>query len=302
MWRAEQRVRWPLALAATLGSSGGWTLWLAISAPSTLVVAIALQALGAALTATAVARHRELSVALALAMPGLGPLVAVLAATVRGRGGFALVREPAPCATRIDGIEIAHSLSGALPRCDAANSADPDTRRAALGTLSQRATTEDIAALRWVRAHGTSETALDAALALEQIAEQFEHRATAAGAAAQLHPGYATAAAAFRVIASGIETGIVDAASTARLVAIARAQHAAAIAADPSHASELLAQRARLEIATGHPEVALTLLRPALGADDELTALYKQAAFAARRFDLAPEVAPARRKAADARS
>jgi hypothetical protein len=285
-------VRWSWVLAAAIAASIGWALWITAGATIWLALALGLHFGGCALTTWSVPRQRGLALALGLAVPGVGPIAAALAATVRGRGG--MFQKPRTTTARTNGSEIAHTLAAALPACDAALSPDPDTRRAALANLVHRASADDVAILRWARGHGRGDIALDAALSFEDAAERFEHRAAAARSAVQQLPGFDTAARAFRVLVEGIETGIVDLPVIARLGAEARDYHAMAVAADAVLARALLADRARLELAVGRPDAALALLKPVVGDDAELTPVYDAAAYAARRFDLLPELAHAR--------
>jgi hypothetical protein len=63
------------------------------------------------------------------------------------------------------------------------------------------------------------------------------------------------------------------------------------------YARELLADRARLELAVDRPEVALDMLTSSLAGDASLIELYKQAAYAARRFELTGELTFRRQRA-----
>ena len=287
MSRREDQVRWAWVIAAATAASVGWAVWRTAGAARWLVLALGLHVVGCALAVWSVPRQRGLALALGLAVPGVGPLAAALAASVRGHGG--MFHEARTTTARTNGREIAQTLAAALPACDAAVSPDPDTRRAALATLVERATPDDVAILRWARARGPGDIALDAALSFEDAVERFEHRAADARTAAQRQPGYDTSARAFRILVEGVQTGIVDRPVIARFAAEARTYHALAVAADPGLARALLADRARLEIAVGRPEIALALLAPAVGDAAELTPVFHAAAYAARRFDLLPE-------------
>lgn len=297
--RHDHHARWCLAVVAALAEAGVWALAIARGGAIAVVAAVVVQ-LGTVMPiAWNLPRRRGLAAALGIAVPVIGPIAATLAATVSGHGGRELLRDPHAETRPIDGQQIVHALAGALPACEAVLSADRETRRSSLARLARRATASDLAILRWARAQSSGEIAVEIALALEDAVARFESRASRARAAALDASGYETRAHAFRVLVEGIASGIVDEQATLQLATEARRHHEAAIAADAERARELLADRARLELAVDRPEAALELLTPIIGADAELVRIYKQAAYAARRFELAAELTRRRSRAQD---
>jgi hypothetical protein len=285
----EQYLQWSGAICATSATSLWWVLWITTAAMIALLVAVLVQVVGVVLVAwDAPKRHTGLAIAIGVVFPAIGPLAA-LAATVQGRGGRELLHDPHAKARPTNGQEIARSLAGAPPTLEAVVSTDPDMRRTVLANLSRRATSADIEILRWARARCGGDVALEVALAFDEASERFEHRAAVARAAVEQERSYVAAAHAFRILVEGIQSGIVDPPGIARLAAEARKYHDAAVAADSERARELLVARARLELTDHQPAAALEVLEQANLSDPnpELNALYKQAAFAARRFDLA---------------
>lgn len=295
MHAREHHLRWSCAVCATSAASLWWLLWITTSAVLTLIIAIVVQTLGVLLLAwDTPRRHRSLAMAIGIILPAVGP-IAALAARVPGRGGRDLLHDPHAKPKPTNGQEIARSLAGAPPTLEAVVSSDPEIRRTTLTNLSRRATSADIEILRWARARCGGEISLEVALALDEASERFEQRAAAARAAVEQDRSYVAAAHAFRILLDGIHSGIVDAPVITRLAAEARKYHEAAIAADAERARELLVPRAQLELADRQPAAALELLVLAITKDPnaELTSIYKQAAFAARRFELTLVPSPA---------
>jgi hypothetical protein len=285
----EGRRRWFVASAAAAASTLWWSLWIATSSPSALIIAVVIQVVGAVLVSTVLAPRRGgLALAVGLSVPAVGPLAA-LATTVAGRGGRELIHDPHKKPRPRDAREIVRSLSGAVPAWEAVVSSNPDVRRSALSALSLRANACDLEVLRWARVRSSGEIGLEVALAFDEASQVFEHRAALARAAAKDDRSYVVAAHAFRVLVEGIRIGIVDPPAISRIAAEARRYHDAAVAADSVRARELLVDRAELELADRCPISALDVLRPVISAGEppnELTILYQQAAYAARRFDL----------------
>lgn len=290
MQSPESGRRWWVASAAAAASTLWWTLWISTWLPTALVVAVAIQVVGAVLISTLLApRRRGLALAVGLAVPAVGPLAA-LAATVAGRGGRELIHDPQEKPRTLDAREVVRSLSGAVSAWEAVVSSNADVRRSTLWTLSLRANASDLEVLRWARVRCSGEIGLEVALAFDEASQVFEQRAAQARAAAKEDRSYVAAARAFGVLVDGIRTGIVDPPAVSRLAAEARRYHDAAVAADSERARELIAARAQLELADRCPITALDLLRPMVVDSDpesELSILYQQAAYAARRFDLA---------------
>jgi len=284
------RRRWWVASAAAAATTLWWTLWITTGVSTALIVAVLIQVVGALVVSTVLApRRRGLALAVGLAIPAVGPLAA-LAATVAGQGGRELIHDPHHKPRPIDAREIVRSLSGAVPAWQAVVSSDADVRRSALSTLSLRANASDLEVLRWARVRSSGEIGLEVALAFDEASQVFEQRAALARAAAKEDRSYVAAARAFRVLVDGIRSGIVDPPAISRLAAEARRYHDAAVAADSVRARELVVARAQLELADRCPVSALDVLHPVIvdsEPESELSILYQQAAYAARRFDLA---------------
>ena len=288
---------WVTAAIATIVGGVTWGIWVATQATGALVIALGVQLVAGLATAlvTTFPERRSLAAALATVVPVIGPLAGAWAADAQGHGGTELLNAP-QLAPRVDGVAIARRLRTSLSSCDALMSRDVEARRATIARLSRRARPDDIAILRWARRHDDPEVAVEVALAFEDVGQRFEERLNTARAAAVADPSFATHATVVRVISEGVVSGVVDAPQIGKLAKEARTHYEAAIALDPASASELVAPRARLELAVRRPAIARDLLAAAVKtrADDEIVALYSEAAYAARRFDLTPELASRR--------
>jgi hypothetical protein len=298
--------RWCIAVANAIGVALLWTVAIASGGGLAFVAAALLQAASTFAIVWNLPRRRGLAAALSLSVPVVGPIAATLAVTVSGHRNQDLLRDPLAETRRgdgpsVDGPLIVDALVGALPACEAVLSTNHEIRRASLARLARRATASDLAILRWARAQSSGETAVEIALVLEDVVARFETRASTAQAAASCEADYETRAHAFRVLVDGICSGLVDEPVIEQLATEARLHHDAAIAADPQRAHELFADRARLELALDRPEVVLEMITPLLRtrADDDLVSLYKQAAYSARRFELAAELKSRRSRAND---
>lgn len=294
----DRRARWRIPIAVALAQAAGWACVIDRGGASTVAVAIAIQ-LGTVLPIVqSLPRRRALAAALSVTVPVVGPIAATLAASVSGQRARELLRGPQPEPRRVDGREIANALVDAVPACEAVLSSDREVRRSCLARLSRRANASDIAILRWARAQSSGDIAVEVALALEDVTARFESRVAAARKAVAESPGYDASAHAFRVLVAGVCNGIVDEPAVPSVAEEARRHHEAAMAADSERAYELLADRARLELAVDEPDIVLEMLAPH-ASDGELGPLFEQAAYAARRFELAPELYTRRSRARD---
>jgi hypothetical protein len=293
----EHRVRWCVAIAVAIVEAGIWTASTARGSADLVLAAVSVQLASVLVIALPQPRRRMLAAAVSAAVPVVGPIAAILAVTVRGNGGRDLLHDAHAETGRVDAHHVARSLVTEMPACDALSSSDRQVRWACLAKLAGRANASDLALLRWARTRTPGDIAVEIALALEDIVVRFESRAYAARESAARGLDYETRAGAFRVLVDGIHRGIVDEPAIARLANEARQHHEAAIAADPDRARELLADRARLELAVDRPEVALDMLTSSLAGDASLIELYKQAAYAARRFELTGELTFRRQRA-----
>lgn len=234
--------------------------------------------------------RRLLAAAMTFTLPVLGAAMAVVAVTVRGRGGDELVTGRQPVRRPESGGVVASRVTGGVPVCESLIG-DADTRRAALAALQRDPDAHAIAALRWSLTQADAEVAIEAALALEELSARYARRAAEACGEADRRPSRAHALAAADEIARPIYNGLAEPALVRALVVKARTYYERAAALDPARATELAWDRARLELAVLRPDAALALLEPALAArpgDDRLLALYREAAHAARRFELLP--------------
>lgn len=297
--RPHDPLLWLAGTVAVLVNGVTWSVWVATQAPGALAVAVVTQLLGALAMATVTERaRRALAVTLAAAVPVVGPLAVVLLVQARGKDGLDLLHDPHARAPRLDALAIARRLTTSLPSCEAIMSGDVDARRATLARLTARARPDDVAILRWARGHDDPEVAVEVALAFEELGQRFEQRLRDARDAAAAEPTASAHAQIVHAISAGITSGVVDATLVSRLAEEARRHHVAAAVLDPSLARVLVAPRARIELAACRPTIALAQLEAAIrrSPDPELLELYAQAAYAARRFELAPAYAPWKRR------
>ena len=236
--------------------------------------------------------RRQLAAAMAFSLPLIGIAMAALVVSVRGRSGdeflagHGLVRRPA------SGAELARRLTAGAPACQLLLSADAETRRSALAALQRDADAHAITLLRWSLAQPDPDLVLEAALALEELSVRSTERSAQACAEAERRPSRDSALAAAEAIAGAIHNGLADPALRPAIAARARDYYRLAARLDEHRAGELALSRARLELAMHDPEAALALIEPALGTgagDPRLRELHRDAAHAARRFELLPE-------------
>jgi hypothetical protein len=279
------------AIASAIVSAFTWGHWVTSDSGGALALALGVHVSVAALTTWLVEpSRRALALALGIAVPVLGPAAAAIASSIIGRGGDELLFDPHAVQARIDGAEIARRLTHSMPVCEALASADADARRQALAKLKARGAAEDIAILRWARTQRRGDAAVEVALAFEEISTRFEQQLASARAAAIATPTYTSLSAVFVIAAGGITNGVVDGPLVARVAAECARHHSAAVALDPDRGRELLVTRVRVELALHRPDEALVLLDGS-ARHGELGELYLEAAYAARRFDLVPELA-----------
>lgn len=286
----DDRTRWGLAIAVAVVEAGMWAASITSGSALLPLAAVAVQLASVLVIARRQPRRRLLAAAVTAAVPVIGPIAANLATTIRGNGGRDLLHDGHAEAARVDAHQLARALVAELPACDALSSPDREIRWSCLAKLARRANASDLSLLRWARTRTRGDIAVEIALALEDIVVGFESRACAARERAARAHDYETRASAFRELTDGIQRGIVEDHALERFASEARQHHEAAIAADPDRARELLAERARLELAVDRPDVALEMLAGSLADDPDLIELYKQAAYAARRFELTAEL------------
>jgi hypothetical protein len=233
--------------------------------------------------------RRLLAAAMTFSLPLIGVAMAVLVVRVRGRGGdeFQTRLEPVPRSE--SGAELARRLTAGGPACESLLAVDAETRHVAVRSLQRDADAGAITLLRWSVTQPDPDLALEAALALEDLSAQYAERSAQACAEVVRRPSRDNALAAAEMVASAIHNGLADPALLPMIAAQARAYYRKAAQLDEQRAGELTWARARLELAMLDPEAALALIEPVLAAnadDERLLALYRDAAHAARRFEL----------------
>jgi hypothetical protein len=291
MRRRDVIVSVPIGIGVA-GSAIAWTLWVASPDATFLILAVYMQVVpGFVLAWMARPDRCAMIVIVAVLVPVIGPIASLYIDRERGRGGAELLGDSIGLTSKqLSGSEIAQRLVGALPPCEALVSGDADVRRATITQLSWRARSEDIAILRWARNQRDTDVAIEAALALSEVEQRFEHSLREARAAVAAQPSFSSHAALVSAICSGVITGIVDPPLISKLAFDARKHFLAANVADPDAARELVIPYVRLELAARRPDLALALTKRALArsTDPVLVQLYTEAAYAARRFDLVP--------------
>jgi hypothetical protein len=234
--------------------------------------------------------RRRLAAAMTFALPLLGAAMAALVVTVQGRGGDELLSRHGPVRRPESGVVVAWRVTAGVPTCESLM-ADVNTRRTTLASLQRDPDARAIALLRWSMTQADPDLAIEAALALEELSARCARRAADACAEADLQPSREHALAAADELAGPIHNGLAEPALAQALAAQARAYYDRVASLDEARAGELAWARARLELAVLCPDAALALLEPALVAhpdDERLLALYRDAAHAARRFELLP--------------
>ncbi len=257
------------------------------------LVLIALPSIVIAMLPARTRSRRRLGVTLAVLLPIVGPLLALV--VQRTRGGALPVEPPRKLAMRPPSAAEVASMGEVSSALDRLLSGDPVARLEALVGLSSTGDAAAVSVLRWARDHGPSEVVLDAALTLEELELRSEARLAAARAALDAHETAARALEAADAAADAVTTGIVDGASARVLAEQARGWYARAIALAPAQAPRIEERLARLELAAGRPRVAWMIAERLIhrgGVDRTVLRLRDDAAFAAREFD-AMSFAPA---------
>lgn len=233
--------------------------------------------------------RRQLAAAMAFSLPLIGIAMAALVVSLRGRDGDEILAGHGPVRRSASGAELTRRLTAGAPSCQLLLSADTETRRSAIAALQRDPDARAIALLRWSLAQPGPDLALEAALALEELGVRHTERSAQACAEAERRPARDSALAAAEELASAIHNGLADPALRPAIAARARDYYRRAAQLDEHRAGELALPRARLELAMLDPEAALALIEPALhtgAGDPQLRELHRDAAHAARRFDL----------------
>lgn len=233
----------------------------------------------------------SLGVALAITVPVLGPVLALVVVNVRGTGQVTRDLRWTEVLPPDERSEEVHLAAGQPSLLDRLLSLRSDERLGAIVALSHRGDERASSLLRWVVLHGDRDAVLDAALTLEDLELRWERRRDSAIDALRESPTFERALGAADATAEGIYFGLADRAICGELAARARALYDRAVELDPSMAAVVGVRRARLELAAGDPLLALSLLdRHCAGLSRservEALVLRSRAAFAGRRAGL----------------
>jgi hypothetical protein len=247
------------------------------------------------------ASERVLAAAFAFALPVVGAPLAALALGTEGESALEPPPPPLPGTVEPPRVDELRQLGEALPCCEALLSASAEERRAIIATLTRRADADAVALLRWALGAADADLAVDAAVAMEEMAASFEARLAEARAALAAPPGGEaapatetspdpapaptpeatpgaesdsgaeapgapeTALAAAEMVTQAIAAGIVDPALVAALAREARGYFiAAARDADPERALAAALGRGHLELEVLRPDTALACIDDAL--------------------------------------
>ncbi|HEU4734644.1 MAG TPA: hypothetical protein VFT22_42425 [Kofleriaceae bacterium] len=288
--RADRRASGPIAAAAALDLAA---LLLLVAQPHAWMVLPS----GALHATAAVAMlrlrgdeptRRLLAAAMMFTLPLVGVALAVFVVRLRGRGGDELLIRQRPPRRSESGVELARRLTAGGSLCEALLAGDREARLVAVARLRCEANGRAIALLRGSLSQRDPDLALDAALALEELAAHHAERTALACAEVERRPCRDTALAAAEAIAGAIHDGLAEPGLVPAIAAHARRYYRMAAELDEPRAKELAWGRARLELAVLDPEAALAVLEPVFrehAEDDRLAAIYRDAAHAARRFE-----------------
>jgi hypothetical protein len=254
-----------------------------------LLALVAFQLLGVAFVVRpgVGSSRRLLGAVVALMVPVAGPLLAWLVRYGRGQGTVPPSELRPAGRARVLAASV-RRLSHLPPLLDRLMSPDAPERLAALVALSTAGDATAIALLRWTLDHGTTEIALDAAVALDELDLRREARRAATRRAFEEAPSFERALAAADAAADAVLNRLGDGPGLAAMAATARSAYQIALGLAPAGWDGVHERLARLELAAGFPETALdhlSRLADAPGADlTRLAELRDRAGFAARRF------------------
>jgi hypothetical protein len=258
-----------VAVALLVGVQEAWTLLAAAALHvSALLPIVFLRALSRS--------EKALAVALVLALPLFGGLLAVLALE-HGNGDLIsdLAQAP-PLAAETAGADFGR-LAAALPSCEALSAGTVEERRAIIATLVRQSDAEAVALLRWALGAADPDLAVDAALALEEMTASFDARLAACrdalaaagnadpsrGAPPPALPAAEAALATAELITHAIDVGVADPALVPALASEARQDYELA-AATSAHPDAIAVGRAQLELSALRPDSALACIDAAL--------------------------------------
>ena len=230
--------------------------------------------------------RRLLTLITAVGIPVAGPLLAIIPALVHGNGSASAFEEQdLEMPAEITPQEIA-AVVDAAPMADRMVVGNRHERAAAIATLAKRSDRGAVSLLRWAADGSQRDLVLDAALTLSELSVVGEERMSASANSAEESPSFESLMHAAEVHADAIYRGLVDAASITHVADLARRYYQQARELSAKSRGHIDFRMARLELAAGDPEAALTNLNTATGDAEEIDTMRKQAAFAARRFDL----------------
>ena len=253
-----------LALALIAFGGGNLSSYLAAAAAHLVAVHVATRFDGGLLGS-----RRVLAGSLVFALPFTGIALAALALATRPRASLA-------DAVPVDYIEPPtldparfHKIAEALSPCEVLSAPGNQEGGATLAALTRRGDTASVGLLRWLVSAST-EMAVDAALALEELSMRFDlglegHRLALARA-----PSAASAMEGGLFIARAMQSGLVDPVMLAARADEARWCFALAKKLEPMGADAVTLAWGRMEMAAMHPEATLrmvdaVLARPARG-------------------------------------
>jgi hypothetical protein len=220
--------------------------------------------------------ERLLGAAFVFGLPVVGAPLAALAVRTEGQGEVLATPDDEPMfATDGPRADELRRMGEALPCCEALLAGQVEERRAIIATLTRRADADAVALLRWALGAPDPELAVDAALALEEMAASFEADLAAARAALAAAPtgagdrGAAEAALALaELVTDAVDSGIADPALVGTLAHEARAAFERAGDGSSARLVAVAHGRVRLELAVLRPDTALACLDEALDKVD----------------------------------
>jgi hypothetical protein len=211
--------------------------------------------------------ERVLGAAFVFGIPVVGAPLAALAVMTVGQGELLSVPPDEPVMGGETRAEELRRMGEALPCCEALLAGQVEERRAIIATLTRRADADAVALLRWALGAPDPELAVEAALALEEIASSFEadlascrKRVAGAGSGAAEE-----ALAAAELITDAIDNGIADPALVGSLAHEARGYFEQAAGSSSARVLAIATGRVRLELAVLRPDTALACIDDALG-------------------------------------
>lgn len=180
--------------------------------PLSLVVAAALHSVAAVLWLTAgrlPGSRRTLAATLVMTLPVAGLILAVIALGTEPHAELAEPPPPSGDEPELPDPRHIQRVVAALPPCELLMTAALDERRATLAALVARGDNNAVSLLRWLVSTG-GEMAVEAALALDELATEFESELARRRAELARRPSPVAAAGAAALITTALETGIVE--------------------------------------------------------------------------------------------